>query len=200
MTQRFDLTSGALCLDFVNTFEDRGRAQTESLHDFADLLVFAQEAELVGDRGVAALNRTSQDRPEEAARVLRRAIRLRDALYRLFTACTSDGKAPQADLDLVNQELAGAMGELRLEPQSGCCRWSWAHSDDPVRLLRPILYSAGELLTSGDLRRVRECDSPTCTWLFIDRSRNRSRRWCDMQTCGNRAKARRHYRRRKAPR
>jgi predicted RNA-binding Zn ribbon-like protein len=77
-------------------------------------------------------------------------------------------------------------------------RWSWA--GDCSCLERPvwqIAHSAADLLASGQLDRVRRCGSDTCEWLFLDGSRNRSRRWCDMSTCGNREKARKHYRRAK---
>jgi predicted RNA-binding Zn ribbon-like protein len=196
--QRFDLTSGALCLDFVNTLEDRARAETELLQGYGDLLRFAAQAGILGVQDVADLESRSQDRPEEVARAFRRALRLRDAVYRLITCAIGEGEAPSADVEVVNRELARALAELRLEPRAGHCGWSWADSEDPARLLRPILRSAAELLTSDDVRLVRECGSESCTWLFLDRSRNHSRRWCDMKTCGNRAKARRHYQRRRA--
>lgn len=67
-------------------------------------------------------------------------------------------------------------------------------------MLWPVARSAAELLTSPDAQRVRECALRSCSWLFVDRSRNRRRRWCDMKTCGNRAKARRHYRRKQKSR
>jgi predicted RNA-binding Zn ribbon-like protein len=81
-------------------------------------------------------------------------------------------------------------------------RWRWAGDaeSEPAldRVLWPVARSAAELLTSDDLAAVRECAAPDCRWLFLDRSRNRSRRWCAMATCGNRSKARRHYRRGRA--
>src|SRR5207302_22567 len=68
------------------------------------------------------------------------------------------------------------------------------------RMLWPVIRSAADLLVSGEAQRVRRCASETCDWLFLDTSRNHSRRWCDMSGCGNRAKARRHYARAKAGR
>jgi len=74
--------------------------------------------------------------------------------------------------------------------------WVWKRTNAELDdVLAPVVESAAALLTSPDLSRVRECESETCGWLFIDRSRNRSRRWCDMTVCGNRAKVRRHYQR-----
>ncbi len=77
-------------------------------------------------------------------------------------------------------------------------RWRWGSGDEPLaQHLWPVAWAAGALLTEGDLTRVKECDNDACTWLFVDMSKNRSRRWCDMKDCGNRAKARRHYKRAK---
>jgi predicted RNA-binding Zn ribbon-like protein len=64
-------------------------------------------------------------------------------------------------------------------------------------MLWPIVDAAADLLVRGEPERIKTCGSATCGWLFLDLSRNRSRRWCDMKDCGNRAKARRHYARRK---
>jgi predicted RNA-binding Zn ribbon-like protein len=78
-------------------------------------------------------------------------------------------------------------------------RWRWAGGGTSLEsVLWPIARSAGELLASEERSQVRVCDADTCAWLFVDRSRNRSRRWCSMDSCGNRAKARRHYSRKRA--
>lgn len=72
--------------------------------------------------------------------------------------------------------------------------WGWDDAAPALdRPLWPVARSLAELLTSDELPRVRECAADNCAWLFIDTSKNRSRRWCDMAVCGNRAKARRHY-------
>jgi predicted RNA-binding Zn ribbon-like protein len=88
------------------------------------------------------------------------------------------------------------LSHLRLGSRGGELFWTWAAADDALEApLWPILRSAAEILTSEDRQQVRECAGTACTWLFLDRSRNRSRRWCSMESCGNREKARRHYRR-----
>ena len=73
--------------------------------------------------------------------------------------------------------------------------WEWKSQNPVDSILWPIAQSAADLLTSPDLAAVRMCEAPDCAWLFLDQSRNRSRRWCDMKVCGNRQKARRHYQR-----
>jgi predicted RNA-binding Zn ribbon-like protein len=106
-----------------------------------------------------------------------------------------------ADLARLNAALAAALPHLRLAPRAGGYDWVWdGRGDDLASPLWPILRSAADLLASPDLARVRECDGEDCTWLFLDYSRNRSRRWCSMASCGNRAKARRHYQRHAAQR
>ena len=94
---------------------------------------------------------------------------------------------------------AEALSHRRLEPGEDGFAWSWKDgaAGDLRTPLWPILESAATLLTSDDLGRIRECDADDCNWLFLDRSRGGNRRWCSMKSCGNRAKARRHYRREK---
>lgn len=192
----FELSAGALCLDFVNTWGDRSRPESDGLRSHADLVAFAAQAGVVDTREAAALRRLAARDSNAAAGALARARDLRDALYALFAAHAGGRPAARADLARVNAALAAALGELEVEPRDGGYRWAWAKPADPLAApLRPIARSAAELLVGADLVRVRECHGTTCTWLFLDSSRNRSRRWCSMESCGNRAKARRHYRR-----
>ncbi len=121
------------------------------------------------------------------------------------------GAPDPADLEVLNRESTAALAHLRLVPASGSTEdaaagadeppgftWSWADvEDDLASLLWPVARAATDLLTSCDLARVRECADDSCGWLFMDMSRNGSRRWCDMADCGNRAKARRYRERKK---
>ena len=93
-----------------------------------------------------------------------------------------------------------ALRHRKLTRTSGDYRWEWQSEGGNLldRILWPIAESAANLLTSQDRADIRECDAPDCEWLFLDHSRNGSRRWCDMKSCGNRQKARRHYRRARA--
>jgi predicted RNA-binding Zn ribbon-like protein len=130
--------------------------------------------------------------------VRQRAIALREAIYHIFSD-TADGEEPNPhDVQTLNRELATAWDHLRLAPTGGGFAWEWvAEGNELDRVLWLVARSAAELLTSGPLDRVRECANDPCGWLFVDLSRNRSRRWCDMQDCGNKVKARRHYARTK---
>lgn len=194
---RFDLSGGALCLDFANTVSDRASdAPVERLGRYRDLVAWSWQAGLLDEAEAAALARRGERQPEAAAAVLAEAVVLREALFALFAAVAA-GEAPAPrDLDRLNRQLARCGGNLRVEPRGkGFALGCEGEAGDLGRMLGPVAWSAAELLAAGDLAAVRECAHPPCRWLFLDRSRNKSRRWCDMAVCGNRAKARRHYRR-----
>ncbi len=194
----FELSSGALCLDFANTWGDRARPETDHLRGYADFLAFARQTGLLtpGDEGRLA-GRAAQDAGAATA-ALALGRDLRETLFRTFSAVAAAHAPAAADLERLNAALPKAFCCLRLERRDSDLVWGWAAPEEPLEApLGPILRSAAELLTSAEERRqIRECASGACTWLFLDRSRNRSRRWCSMETCGNRAKAQRHYRRR----
>jgi len=197
---RFELSGGTLALDFANSWGDRRRPESDRLGDYAALLAFACEAGLLDRRQAARLARRARGAPAEAARAYAAARGLRDALYRVFSAQARGRRVDSADIAQVNAALQEALPHLRVARRGGAYAWDWDDGGgEPLAApLRPIARSAAELLTSGDLARVRECDGAACTWLFLDQSRNRSRRWCSMESCGNRAKARRHYHRSRA--
>ncbi|HEY0514641.1 MAG TPA: ABATE domain-containing protein [Thermoanaerobaculia bacterium] len=193
----FELSGGALCLDFANTWGDRGRPETDKLRGYSDLLAFALQAGLLTAGDEARLARRAEREPREAAAALALARDLREALYGIFSAAAAGSGPEAADLERLNAALPKALSHLRLERQGMELVWGWATPDDPLESpLWPVLRAAADLLTSEERRQVRECAANACTWLFLDHSRNRSRRWCSMETCGNRAKAQRHYRRR----
>jgi predicted RNA-binding Zn ribbon-like protein len=196
--RRFELSGGVLCLDFANTWGDRQRPESDRLRSHGDLVAFAREAAVLPAAQLDAIARAAGADAAAAAAAWQGARELREALYRLFSA-HARGRAPDADdLERVNGALHDALPHLCLARRGDAYGWRWDEADVALAApLRPIVHSAAELLAGDDLRRVRECDGSTCTWLFLDRSRNRSRRWCDMESCGNRAKAARHYHRRR---
>jgi len=196
--QDLDLVGGHVALDFANTGSLDDRPPSERLAAYPDLVTFAVRTELVGERRAADLLALAEREPARAAAVLSRARVLRDVLDRVFTGVANTGRPEEADISALNEFLAEGMRYRRLEPDERCCGWTWSAGDEPLaQMLWPIANAAAELLVGGDLDRVKQCGNDTCAWLFVDLSRNRSRRWCDMKECGNRAKARRHYARRK---
>ena len=140
-------------------------------------------------------------RPIDAAGVLQQAIELREAIYRIFVAVAHQVEVSidSADLDRFNRALSRVLTQARIVPAANGFIWTWNGSEEALdQVLWPVARSAMDLLTSADLGRVRECACESCGWLFLDTSKNRSRRWCSMEACGNRTKARRHYARRRA--
>jgi predicted RNA-binding Zn ribbon-like protein len=193
----FDFGSGALCLDFSNTWEDRSDPSCDLLGGYPDLVSWAAHGGLLSGSETEVLCRRAGTR--QAAAVFEEAVGVRDAIYRIFSGRAAGHDPGAIDIEVLNRALAGAMAKLRLRPGGRCCSWQWAGPEDALdRMLWPVVRSAADLLTSEEADRVKECASETCSWLFLDTSRNRRRRWCDMATCGNRAKARTYYRRHRA--
>ncbi len=183
-----------LCLDFANTLEMHASDHPhETLHNYADLATWAQDQGLITN--TERLLRHSQEQPAEAERVLERALSLREVIYRIFSAQAVSNQPSESDLAELNATLSEAMSGARIIQSDDGFEWEWIDDEDAMdAMISPIVRSAGELLTSDDLKRVGQCaDDRGCGWLFIDTSKNRSRRWCSMDDCGNRAKQRRHY-------
>ena len=196
-TQTLNLKSGRLCLDFANTADWHGGDQPEErLNSYPDLVSWAERVGLLAEDEAQQLLREAARHPDDAAVVLEQAISFREALFRIFSAVAA-GDSPEAtDLAILNEVLSMGLGRLHIVSTSAGFGWEWTGEEDKLeRMLWPVAQSAAELLTSAELVRVGRCAEDRCGWLFMDMSRNRSRRWCDMRDCGNRAKARRHYER-----
>lgn len=197
--QTFNLDAGVDCLAFANTLDGRLEPQpTERLEAYADLIAFSEQTDQLQPDDAHRLRALEQQKPSAARDVLERARAVRETIYSIFSAVAAGDQPAATDLDALNAELAIAMAQSRLLAGPDAVEWGW--SSKPLRLDRPlwpIVRSAAELLTSGDEGRIRECAAHDCGWLFFDESRNRTRRWCSMQTCGNRAKVDRFRARRR---
>jgi predicted RNA-binding Zn ribbon-like protein len=167
----------------------------EILHSYLHFLAWCEQAGLVTQSQFGILMKKANDDHINAVAELARALELREAIYRIFSAVIQRAEPSKEDLGVLNAELAQAMGRLRVNPRKDGhgFAWGWA---DPIDLddpLGPVVHSAATLLASDDLlSRLHQCGGDNCGWLFIDSSKNHSRRWCDMRDCGNRAKVRRH--------
>jgi len=194
------LLGGRLCLDFANTVDWRtGEHPQEWLTSYADLVAWSEHAGIVTESEAHRLRDFAARHPTVASAVLEQAIALREAIYRIFSAI-ADERSPEAtDVSTLNDALSEALPRLRVTPTVDGFTWQWATNEDSLdQMLWPVARSAAELLTAGKLSRVQMCAGDDCGWLFFDTSKNRSRRWCSMEDCGNRAKARRHYQRHRA--
>ena len=188
------LVAGSLCLDFVNTVEWRGGGpqRQERLTGYDELLIWSVAAGVLTAQDVERCRIEAGRRPDDAAATVGRAIELREALADLLS-----GKPGDAPLTRVNAMLNDLPKGARLRSQNGRLSWQFSDADPLTAMLWPVVLDAATLLAGQGAERIGHCANATCGWLFIDHSRNRSRRWCSMESCGNRAKARRHYARQK---
>jgi predicted RNA-binding Zn ribbon-like protein len=190
------LESGWLCLDFANTMEWHvSDHPIENLTSYEALIAWARPIGFLPDRITQQLLRGANQHPAEAARVLDRAVALREAIYHIFVAVTQGKAPPTDDQATLNAELSRMMAKSCLVWNETTFDWDRQGDDgDLDQMLWWVMRSAIDLLISKDVWRVGVCaDDRGCGWLFYDTSRNRSRQWCSMRGCGNRAKARRHY-------
>ena len=196
----FEFNSGCLCLDFANTVRARPVSdRSEYINRYSDLLSWGRQATILTPGEAAALNEEAARRPRLAGEALTQALAVREAIYGLFSARATGLQAPAADLRTLNRSIGRAMAHAGVAPAGSRFEWAWPDAKpDLHRVTWWVVRSAAELLVSSELTFVRECAGYDCGWLFMDTTRNRSRRWCDMSTCGNRAKGRRHYERKRA--
>lgn len=191
--------TGRLCLEFSNTVEwHAGPEPGERLNSYQDLVDWGQQVGLVSGAERDSLARAAERRPGAAQAVYERAIALREAIFHTLEAHAHEATPDPGDLATLNAELPGALAQARLWHTGERYDLAWELEGEALDgLLGPIAYSAASLLATPELlERVGQCaDDRGCGWLFLDMTKNRSRRWCDMKDCGNRAKARRHYER-----
>ena len=175
--------------DLANTLSRRPTADPrEDLREYADLVEWGLQAGSIAPAGGTRCARGPPGAPSGARRPGAGARAAR-AIFAVFSAVAGNRALPAPALDRVNAALPAALARLRLD-RTGAL-WTWADGGDFDRVLWPVVRAAALLLTGPDRQYVRECAARDCAWLFLDRSRNGTRRWCDMAVCGNREKARR---------
>lgn len=188
-----------MCLDFANTLGGlRGGVTREYLSSYSDLVAWSQQAGAITEDHATNLLHEAKLHPDKAVTVLVKARMLREAIYRIFAAVATRTQPTQADLSVLNAELSKAIAGGRIIPIGDGFGWEWASAPHALdHMFGPIARSAAKLLVSPERNLVRECTSATCSWLFVDRTKNHRRRWCTMTGCGNVAKVRRYRQRQK---
>ena len=197
---RFDLSGGNLALDFANTVSYRPTEnRKERIGEYRDLVAFGQQTGTLPARARGLLCSKAGEAPEHNQNALQNALRLREALFQIFSAVAEHRAIPGDALALLNRALEESAAHGRIVHTSRRFAWQWTGMENYLdSVLWPVARAAAELLTSDEMADLRICASDKCAWLFLDRTKNHRRRWCDMKTCGNRAKAQRHYQRVKA--
>jgi predicted RNA-binding Zn ribbon-like protein len=192
--------AGRICLDFANTADFHASDQPEEqLRTYADLIGWGQSVGLLTGEQAERLLVLAEQHPGEVASTFERAISFREVLYRIFAAISYEQTPLQADVIALNDMLSRALIFLRFRMIGDRFTWEWSGGETELDcMLWPVALSAADLLTDDVLERVGQCaDDRGCGWLFIDMSKNRTRRYCGYG-CANRAKAQRHYARKKA--
>ena len=195
-----DCVGGVLCLEFANTYaeEDDGSGY-EVFDTFAGFIKWAEHAKILTSAEAEDCYLRSQAEPAAVGQLLEEIKALRQILHSIFFAIADNVQPPAKAVDGLNNNIKTVYAKLRLEQQDQRYDWSWSGwSEDLAAPIWPVVRSAAELLNSAELIRTRKCHNETCSWLFVDKSKNHSRRWCDMDVCGNRAKAKKHYRKTRA--
>jgi predicted RNA-binding Zn ribbon-like protein len=200
MTPReLPIVGGNLALDFANTVDDPlgpGRYDSVATHD--DLIRWSLRVGTLDEQRAAQLRRAAEQAPQAADAALQLAHELRDVLNDLFGAVVDGADDIPARWTRLRPFTAAAVAAADLDVGAGPHRWTWSGAGDLEAVLHPIAAAAADLLLSPELGRVKRC--ARCPWLYVDRSKNRSRRWCDMADCGTAEKMGRYVARRAAKR
>lgn len=193
------LHGGHLALDFVNTVDWRLTSERVDLVADHELLCrWARRLGVLSEKEFGALMRESRRHPRKAQAAVEYAVEVRETLYRIVAAVADERPPAPEDLQALNAVYADAVAHAQLVASDDGFAWSWEDADPWRRVVGPVAVAAMELL-SADLVRIKQCHDEGCGWVFLDMSKNVSRRWCSMQGCGTRAKMRRQYERKKTP-
>ncbi|WP_260838801.1 CGNR zinc finger domain-containing protein [Heyndrickxia oleronia] len=192
------LLGGRLCLDFANTvsWHDSSEKSQELLTSYEKLVNWSLQVDIINKQQSVSLLKKAENRPSEAREeVLQKAIELRESIFHIFSLVSNNEKPATKDLSILNEALGNAYAMIRVVPSENKFSLEFFNCEERLDgMLPPIIQSAIDILTSEkELSRVKKCEGYPCGWLFLDTSRNRSRRWCSMADCGNRAKANRFY-------
>jgi predicted RNA-binding Zn ribbon-like protein len=214
--RKFQLLGGHLVLDFINTLDNRGAPhQKELLSSYGALIAFLQQTQALTEEEARELKQRAAEQYDQAGLVLTYVQGLRESLYEVLAAHIEERTIPEDRLAFVSSLWREAAEQRTIV--AGANRdfqWGWLRTDtkryapghrkyshgmDEVKApLWRLAMAAGEFLVSKEMANMRRCADTTCNWLFLDKTKSHTRRWCEMRVCGNRDKARRFYRKHKA--
>ncbi|HJQ14657.1 MAG TPA: ABATE domain-containing protein [Anaerolineales bacterium] len=194
--ETLELVGGALCLDFANTINSRVKTEHDYLISYSDLVDWANKVGLLSPTQTNQFHKRAKQNMAEAGETLEKARTLRELLYRLFSSAANDSEPNKKDMEMFVDSYGEAISNGHLIKAGNHYVSTWKVDETFNAVLWPIIHAAGALLQSKELHQVKEC--PGCGWLFLDISKNQSRRWCSMNTCGARDKMRRYHKRKQA--
>jgi predicted RNA-binding Zn ribbon-like protein len=186
-----ELVGGVLCLDFANTINSRRMPEHDYLVTYSDVVEWAGKVEILSGQQVKSLKQRETQDAKKAEKALEKGRNAREIMYRVFSAIANKSKPKEDDLSALTQLYEEAIAKGQHVKVENHYEIAWKTGETFDALLWHIVSSAEKLLSSEELSRVKEC--PNCGWLFLDMSKNQSRRWCSMNTCGARDKMRRYH-------
>lgn len=191
----FRFIGGDPSLDFINTVDwtERG-LESDRFTRYERIIEWARGAGLANPSEAKRFSHLAAAHPRRAAAAYESAVAAREAIRDVFTSLIE--KQPRARaLDRFNTLLGDAAARLELtrgEGGGGRLERSWnGFAETPESIIWPVTWSASVLLSSSDVDRLRLCAGRDCGWMYVDRSRNGLRRWCEMSVCGTAEKNRR---------
>ena len=187
------LVGGELALDFANTASGLGwPTQQEHLTSPADIVDWAGHAPVLMSTDAEWLREAARNGTEIGDRLLAQALELREDIYIIGSEIAAGRAAPADRIQNLTRVHAHCLSRANLTPFGRRFAWSWAIRQTPIEaILGPISLSSMTTLLQADLSRIKQCQGEKCGWLFFDATKNKSRRWCEMEVCGNRAKQKR---------
>lgn len=189
--ETLEIIGGALCLDFVNTINSRQDPEHEYLTSYAELANWTAKVGILSAEQNHRLQKQARQDEKIAEHALKKAIDHRELLFRLFVKLAKGSEPNKGDMADFIKLYGEAMASSQLIRTEDRFSPRWKPDQTYEAILWPIIYSAGQILFSKEVTQVKEC--PSCGWLFLDVSKNQTRRWCSMNTCGARDKMRRYH-------
>jgi predicted RNA-binding Zn ribbon-like protein len=196
-----DLVGSELALDFTNTSSGRGApSHQEHLRAFSDVVNWAEHAKVVTPEDAAFIRSAVTGDPEESQRLFTLALQTRELVWAIASAMAEARAVPEELRQALTAAHAANLANAHMEVRGGAYIWAWSvHRSIASAILGPITLSALTLLMEKDLSRTKRCEGHECGWLFFDTTKNKTRRWCEMRVCGNRAKVRALRQRKSSP-
>lgn len=185
------LRGGTLTLDFANTIDAFATDPDSLSPGYANVLAWYLHAELLDESEATRLLRVARRNPKDAAAVRRRITSLRDAIRAIVLTLCHDATPAPAALGVLNEERLEAERHGRYSVGGDRLVWVFDDSKDLDRIIWPVTREAVRFLSEGTMPRVRQCAADDCEWLFLDTSKNGSRRFCSPSICGNATRVRR---------
>lgn len=194
---RFEFVGNQLTLDFVNTLITRSDETIELLTSFEDLITWFVESKVFDNETAAEILSKWKNKPEAEAS-LETALMFRSQLRRSVLQIIKRKKVPTRIIDSINNILRAQSGYFEIEKANGrFVKRRHIKFDEPQDLLLPLADAASDFLCYTDFELIKKCEGADCVRFFYDTTKNHSRRWCSMTSCGNRIKAANYYERKK---